>query len=371
MRLLAPILLAALALAASASAGRPRVDARAFLVQNGANGEIVYEHDARERLPIASITKLMTALVVVERAPLDARVVVSASAVGVPGSTIGLRAGERLTVRELLEASLIQSANDAANALAAHVGRGSIPRFVELMNRRARLLGLADTHFTRPDGLDDAGHLSSARDVTKLARVAMQRPAIRTIVAKRRETIAGGRSLHTWNDLLGTFPGVVGVKTGHTSAAGWSEVAAARGAGFTIYATLLGGSTRNGRNDDLRELLRYGLSRYRPFAVISAGRIYGRVSTEFGRKPIEAVATRALVRVVRVDRPLVERVVVRTVVTLPIRRGAALGEVRIYDRGALIGRRRLVAARAVGRPGLSGRTAWYAGRALSQIRGWL
>ncbi len=371
MRLAAPILLAALALAASASAGRPRVDARAFLVQNGANGEIVYEHDARERLPIASITKLMTALVVVERAPLDSPVVVSASAVGVPGSTIGLRAGERLTVRDLLEASLIQSANDAANALAAHVGRGSIPRFVELMNRQARLYGLGDTHFTRPDGLDAPGHLSSARDVTKLARVAMQRPAIRAIVAKRRETIAGGRSLHTWNDLLGTFPGVVGVKTGHTSAAGWSEVAAVRGPGFTIYATLLGGSTRNGRNADLAALLRYGLSRYRPLAVISAGRVYGRVSTEFGGKPVEAVATRALVRVVRIDRPLVERVVHRLAVTLPVRKGAALGEVRVYDRGTLIGRRPLVATRSVARPGLAGRTAWYAGRALSRMRGWL
>ena len=100
-----------------------------------------------------------------------------------------------------------------------------------MMNRRARQLGLADTHYERPDGLDAAGHVSSARDVTTLARILMRKSAVRQIVAMRDATIAGGRRLHTWNDLLGSYPGIVGVKTGHTTAAGWSEVAAARGAG--------------------------------------------------------------------------------------------------------------------------------------------
>ncbi len=100
-----------------------------------------------------------------------------------------------------------------------------------MMNRRARQLGLADTNFVRPDGLDAAGHVSSARDVTKLARILMQKRVVRQIVAMRDATIEGGRRLHTWNDLLGNFPGVIGVKTGHTTAAGWSEVAAVRGPG--------------------------------------------------------------------------------------------------------------------------------------------
>src|SRR5207247_2374971 len=148
--------------------------------------------------------------------------------------------------------------NDAAWALAIHVGGGSEERFVGLMNRRARQLGLTDTHFVRPDGLDAAGHVSSARDMTKLARILMQKPAVRRIVAMRSATIAGGRGLHTWNDLLGRFPGVVGVKTGHTRAAGWAEVAAARGPGVTVYATVLGSPSRSTRNGDLAELLDWG-----------------------------------------------------------------------------------------------------------------
>ena len=96
------------------------------------------------------------------------------------------------------------------------------------MNQRARQLGLRDTHYVRPDGLDATGHVSSARDVTLLARILMHRPLVRQIVRQHAATIAGGRTLHTWNDLLSSYPGIFGVKTGHTSAAGWNEVAAAR-----------------------------------------------------------------------------------------------------------------------------------------------
>ena len=220
-------LLAALVLAAPASAAAPRVDARAWLVQNGTTGEVLVQHDADRRVPIASITKLMTVLVALARTDPDDGLVVPRQAAAVGESTIHLRAGERVTVHDLIEAALIQSANDAATALALHVS-GSIPSFAVLMNRKAAQLGLRETHFVRPDGLDVAGHVSSARDVTTLARVAMNDPTVRSIV-RLRSADAAGRHLFTWNDLLGRFPGIIGVKTGHTSAAGWSQVAAARG----------------------------------------------------------------------------------------------------------------------------------------------
>src|SRR5207247_7457461 len=175
-----------------------------------------------------------------------------AAAVG--ESTIRLRTGERLTVRDLVEAALIQSANDAAYSLAVFVGDGKLDRFIALMNLKARALGLRDTHFVRPDGLDVAGHYSSARDVTVLARAAMRIRFVRETVRQSTATIGGGRTLHTWNDLLATFPHLLGVKTGHTTAAGWSEVAAARGRGTTIYATLLGSPSRSERNGDLAHL---------------------------------------------------------------------------------------------------------------------
>ena len=365
------LLLVCAALLASAAPAwaAPRVDARAYLVQNAATGEVLLSSRARARVPVASITKLMTVLVALEHARPGDLVTVGPGASSVGEATVHLLPGERLTVRDLVEAALIQSANDAANALADHVGRGDRGRFVALMNQRARSLGLRDTRFVRPDGLDVAGHYSSARDVTLLARVAMRSPLVRAVVRRRTGTIAGGRRLHTWNDLLGSFPGLIGVKTGHTAAAGWCEVAAARGRGTTIYATVLGSATRAGRNEDLAELLAWGLSRYRVVSLVEPRRVYARAQAPYGRAPLALVASRMSVRVVRVDRPLVERVVAPTAVDLPVRRGERLGWVRVYDRGRLVAARPLVAARTIKRPGLGGRIAWYAGRTLHHLGG--
>ena len=244
---------AALALVPPALSAGPSVHARAYLVEDGRTGEVLLAHNPGERVPIASLTKMMTVLLTLERSRLSDMVTISPDAAAVGESSIGLRAGERISVRDLVEAALIQSANDAAWALADHVGHGSETKFVALMNRRARQLGLDDTHFVRPDGLDAPGHVSSARDVTTLARLLMQKPVVRKIVAMRDATIEGDRRLHTWNDLLGVYPGVIGVKTGHTAAAGWSEVGAVRGPGVTVYATILGSPSRRVRNDGLAD----------------------------------------------------------------------------------------------------------------------
>ena len=371
MKLRAAALATALLAAAPALASPPRVGGRAYYVENAATGEVLLQRGASERVPIASITKLMTVLVTLEHASLDDVVRVRRAAAAVGESSINLRAGERLTVRELVQAALIQSANDAAVALAQYVGRGSIARFVALMNEKARTLGLRDTHFVNPDGLDAVGHYSSARDVTALATVAMRNPTIRRVVRRTQARISGGRLLHTWNDLLETFPNLIGVKTGHTSRAGWSEVAAARGPGVTIYATLLGEPSRTRRNADLAALLTWGLSRYQHVAVVRRGRAYARATAPWGKRPLFLVARRRLVRVVRVDHPLVERVVAPVVVSLPILRGQVLGEVRVYDRGRLIAREPLVAARSISRPDLLGRLGWYAKRTVHHIWSWV
>jgi D-alanyl-D-alanine carboxypeptidase (penicillin-binding protein 5/6) len=367
-RVLLLALAAALSLAVVAAAAPPPVDAEAYLVQNAGTGEVLASHDARERLPMASITKLMTALVALEHASLDDVATVSRHTASIGESTINLRLGERVTLRDLIRAALVQSANDAANAIAAFVGRGSIGRFVELMNARAAELGLSDTHFANPDGLDAPGHVSSARDLTKLARVAMRDPFIRETV-RLVDATAAGRSLRTWNDLLSTFPNLLGVKTGHTNGAGWSQVAAARRGGVTIYATLLGGETREGRNTDLSELLAWGLSRYRTVWAIDGGRTYGTVRTAYGKPSVRAVAARPALRVIHVRRPLVERVVLPVEVELPVRKGQRLGEVEVLSRGMVIARSPLLAARAVARPGTLGRVGFYAGRTLDHLGG--
>jgi serine-type D-Ala-D-Ala carboxypeptidase (penicillin-binding protein 5/6) len=364
------VALAASALAAPAAAATPVVDARAYLVMNDTNGEVLLARNAQDRLPIASITKLMTALVTLDRAEPDELVSVDPDATGVRGSTIRLRAGERLQVRDLLAAALIQSANDAALALAEHGGDGDGSSFVVLMNQRAQALGLRDTRFVRPDGLDIAGHYSTALDVTRLGQEAMRDPVIRRLVRQESATIAGGRTLRTWNDLLGEFPGVYGVKTGHTSGAGWNQVAVARGNGVTIYATILGSPSRSVRNADLEELLAWGMSRYAVVPLAPPGQIYGRVRVTYGAEAVPVVAARPLRRAVRVGRPLVQRVVLPSQVDLPVRLGDVLGELRVYERGRLIARTPLVANEERDAPSSVERVKWYAGRAVSHIGGW-
>ena len=369
-RLLLPVA-AALALAAPAAGGTPQVDARAYVIEDGSTGQVLAHYRERARVPIASLTKLMTVLLTLERTKPTDVVTVAPGAAAVGESSIDLHAGERLSVRDLLEGALIQSANDAADALAYYVGRGSETRFVALMNARARQLGLTDTHYARPDGLDAPGHVSSARDVTTLARLLMRQPIVRRIVRERRAEIAGGRILHTWNDLLGTFPGVVGVKTGHTSAAGWNEAAAVDRGGVYVFATILGSPDRTARNADLTRLLRWALSRFRRVPVIRGDRVYANVKLGYGRGDLGLVARAPLARAVRVDRPLVEKVVAKAVAPLPVLRGEPLGEVRVYQGPRLVGRSVLVAERSVSRPGALGRIGYYASGTAEHMWGWI
>jgi D-alanyl-D-alanine carboxypeptidase (penicillin-binding protein 5/6) len=362
---------AALVLAAPARAGAaPPVSARAFLVENAGTGEILAQHASWATMPIASITKLMTVLVALDHAKLDDVVSVRSDAAAVGESTINLRAGERITVHDLLEGALIQSANDAADALADYVGGGSTARFVAMMNAKAQQLGLTRTHFTRPDGLDAPGHVSTAQDVTKLAVAAMRLRAVRSIVRQRTARIEGGRVLHTWNDLLGLFPGLLGVKTGHTSGAGWCQVAVVRRYGLTLYATILGSPTRSQRNADLAALLRWGLTRYRPMWLVRPDRVYLRAQVGYGRSAVPIVPQHGVVLPVRVDKPLVERVVAPSALSLPVRRGARVGEVRVLSGKRLVARVPLVASRSETRPGTAGRVAFYVRRTFSHVGGW-
>jgi D-alanyl-D-alanine carboxypeptidase (penicillin-binding protein 5/6) len=276
-----------------------------------------------------------------------------------------------MTVHDLLEGALIQSANDAADALAYYVGHGNEARFVAMMNARARQLGLRDTHYDRPDGLDAPGHVSSAHDVTKLARMLMRRALVRSIVRRQTAEISGDRVLHTWNDLLATFPGVFGVKTGHTSAAGWNEVASLDRGGVVVYGTILGSPDRATRNEDLAALLRWALTRYRRVSVVRPGDVYARVRVGYGHSPVGLVPARGLARPVRIDQPVVQRVVAQTVAALPVHQGQPLGEIRVYQGPRLLARDALVAERTVARPGVFGRARYYAGRTVHHMWGWL
>jgi len=359
--------LAALALTGSAHASPRLADARAWFVVNATNGDVLVQHDAHQRVPIASITKLMTVIVALRHLKPDEVVTVTKGAAQVGESRIPLQAGQRISVHDLLEGALIQSANNAADALAAAAADGDIQTFVGWMNARARQLVLHDTHFVRPDGLDAPGHVSSARDVALLARIAMHSPVVREIVARRSAPIENGTfTVHTWNDLLGVFPGMIGVKTGHTSAAGWCEVAAVRRPGYTIYAVVLGVPTRGQRNADLQRLLAWSVDQYRPVWLVRA-RTYAWAAAPYGRKPVALVAANPSLQVVRIHAPLVERVVAPALVSLPVVRGEVLVRVEIWRGRKLLVSRPLLAGRSVARTGVGGRLSFYAGRTVHHL----
>src|SRR5260370_15688764 len=179
----------ALVLAGAAQAATPRPEARAFFVVNAATGEVLASRNAHESVPIASIRKLMTVLIALQHLKPTDVVTITGSAAQVGESRIPLHRGERITVHDLLAGALIQSANNAADALASAASGGDIPLFVGWMNARAQALGLRDTHFVRPDGLDAPGHVSSARDVAVLAHVAMHSPLVRDLLRLRTDAI--------------------------------------------------------------------------------------------------------------------------------------------------------------------------------------
>jgi D-alanyl-D-alanine carboxypeptidase (penicillin-binding protein 5/6) len=316
---------------------------------------------------MASITKLMTAVVALEQAQLRDVVRITPSAAGLGESTVYLRAGEELTVADLIRATLIPSANDAAQALALHVGDGSSDRFVDLMNAKAEELGLSDTNFENAHGLDESGHVSSARDATALVRYALGVPFIRDSLSRSTLSLPDGTTFPTTDDLLVSWGPLVGGKTGHTRDAGWSQAAAAERAGVTVYGTVLGADTRGTRNDALRELLEYGLDQYRRVRVIDASRAYVTAETGYGQPDVDLVAPRSVVRTVRNGKSLVERVVAPTTLALPVTKGQVVGRVEVYDGNRLVASSNLAAAESVEDAGFIAKARWYATQTMGNL----
>ena len=198
--------------------------AKAACILEMQTGRVLFEHNMHARLPMASTTKVMTALLALERGSAQDCVVCSEHAFGVPGTSIYLQAGEALTLQEMLLGLMLSSGNDAAVAIAEHIG-GTVERFADMMNARAREIGAVNTHFVNPHGLPAEGHYTTAYDLALITREAMQNDAFRALVSTRRAGIPWkgrdyNRQLTNKNKLLSDYPGATGVKTGFTSKAG-------------------------------------------------------------------------------------------------------------------------------------------------------
>ncbi len=246
------------------------VSAQKACVMDAETGRVLYQRRADEQSLIASTTKIMTALVVCQQCNVLDRVRIPAEAVGIEGSSMYLQEGEILTVQELLYGLMLHSGNDAAVALAIYAG-GTVEGFVEMMNDKARALGLDNTHFENPDGLDAPSHRSTARDLAVLAAYAMEDPVFKKTVSTKQIRI-GERYLTNHNKLLWRVEGADGVKTGYTKAAGRILVSSAMRQGRRLVCV-----TINDPDDwnDHAKLLEQGFADYSVRSIVSRGQILG------------------------------------------------------------------------------------------------
>ncbi len=258
--------------AAPVSGSLPAVSAEGAVLIDAESGEILYEKNAHVPMGPASTTKLMTALVAVGQMSPETVLTVPREACGIEGSSVYLSEGERLTLKQLLYAMLLSSANDAATAIAIGVG-GSVEGFCALMNQTAAQMGLENTHFQNPHGLYDENHYTTAYDLARIGGAVLSHPLLAEIVATYKTTIPKGddpdaRLLINHNKLLRTYEGAIGLKTGFTKKTGRTLVSAARREGLTLIAVTL----RDG--DDWRDhaaMLDYGFANYESVCFAEAG----------------------------------------------------------------------------------------------------
>lgn len=299
----------------------PSCSAQCAILMDGISGRVLWERGADQKRLIASTTKIMTCLLIVEQCDPQAVVTVPPQAVGVEGSSMYLREGERLTVEQLLYGMMLRSGNDAAAALAIYHS-GSIDAFADAMNRKADSLGLLNTHFTNPHGLDHEDHYSTARDLALLTQYAMEQPLFYQIVSTDTYDI-GERSLTNHNKLLWQYEGAVGVKTGYTKAAGRILVSCAERNGRRLIAVTI--DDRDDWNSH-KSMLDYGFSFYSPQTIVQAGSVYGRVCVISGTKEmVEAVTDRDIVLPVNNNERITLRASLPVFIFAPVLAGEPAG----------------------------------------------
>jgi len=327
----------------------PSIDAAAWiLVDAGDRTRLAAHHPAQSRA-MASTTKLMTAYLAIRKLPLDRRLVAPPYHPILGESLLGLEPGERISVRDLLYGLLLPSGNDAAVTLADGVA-GSIPAFVAEMNEAARRLGLHDTSYANPIGLDDPGEFSSPRDLAKLALRLRRDALFRRIVDTGSTTLHTGaqpRTIANRNDLIMRVPWMNGVKTGYTPDAGNVLVGSGTREGVTLLSVVMGEPSEATRDDDTLALLRYGFSRYRRETPLERGERVAAASVPNADRDLPLVAARSLRVSVRRDQRAEVSVDAPDSVLAPVKRGEQIGRATVAVEGQVIGSSPLLAGRSL------------------------
>lgn len=345
----------------------PDVEMRAGTL-SAPDGRLLWSREADDERAMASTTKIMTAVVVLENASLDADVEIRTRTARAGESYADLRAGEVYTVRELLEALIIPSGNDAARALAEHVG-GSEAGFVKMMNTKAQELGLDDTLFANSHGLDASDHHTTARDLAALSNYAMKNSEFRRIAGRKTTTIDGGngpRTLESRNALLGEVIGATGIKTGWTSDAGFCLVGSATRHDSELIAVVLGAATEAQRFSQATELLEWGFEHYERRKFASEDETMGTVAvTDYLDRGVTGVLDEtASSAVFSLDGELSYVVALPESIDAPVEAGQRLGTYTVKQGDRMLIQVPIVAAQAVPEPGFFERI-W-----ISIVRGW-
>lgn len=327
----------------------PRLGARAAILLEVSTGTILYARNEHQRRAPASTTKIITALLAVERGGLDEPVHVSPQAAGTRGSSAHLWAGQELAMLDLLHAMMLPSGNDAAVAVAEHLA-GSVPAFARLMNQRVRELGARNSLFQNPHGLDAAGHYTTAYDLALITRTAMEYPVFAQIVSTRKHQSPGGQWSNT-NRLLWSYEGTVGVKTGTTSDAGNCLVSAVNRDGLELIGVVLGSPDR--WSESVR-LLEWGFGTFRRLELAEAHQPLVEAAAPGSESPIPLASPEPVQLLVRHDQVQDVHLRVRLApVNLPVRRFEPMGQVDLLLGEELVRTLPLEAAASVGRP------AWW------------
>lgn len=326
----------------------PQIEAGAAIVIDADSGRVLYEKNAYSRRSIASTTKIMTAIVALENGNLDDRVKVSKRASSIWGSTIKLREGEELTLRELMYGMMLKSGNDAALAIAEHIG-GTVENFAKMMNDKAKELGLMNTSFKTPHGLDVEGHYSTAYELAVLTQYALKNPVFSKIVSTQNISI-GNRNLYSTNEMLSLYPGADGVKTGYTGKAGRCLVTSAKRDGFRLISVVLFCSSRAKRAESSKKILDYAFNNYKPYELVKPNQKLGEVGVKRGLKNSVSVVS---IEGIKMPLSEKEKEALKTEITLnnpvrsPVHKGVEVGTISFYVEGKLYAQAGIKTAQSV------------------------
>ena len=321
------------------------VNAKAFVLMDPISGRFLLEKNSEEKRAMASTTKIMTAIIALEKGGLKSQIKVSPKAASIGGSSFYLKSGEALSLESMLYGLLLPSGNDAAVAIAEHIG-GSTAAFAELMNRKAEEIGAFSTNFTNPHGLDDENHYSTAYDLAKIARYALKIPEFNEIVRKR-EYYFNGRVLKNTNEMLDLYEGADGVKTGYTGLAGRCLITSATREGMRLISVVLFCDTKNLRTTSSIKILDYSFAEYDRVQLIDKGTIMGSVKVKRSRtsQEIQVSAAEDLAAVLKHNQKdtLSTRVSLPKTVTAPVRKGSIMGTVSVFQGDRIIAETSLIA----------------------------